>query len=324
MPEISVIVPVYKVEDYLRRCVDSILNQTYRDFELILVDDGSPDDCGAICDEYAAGDSRVVALHRENGGLSAARNTGLDWAFAHSDSRWLTFIDSDDWVHPQYLERLHQAATTYSLELVACKYQNVEEFIPEYPRMEGEVHPELCTMEQFDQLGEAACIKIYAKELFHDVRFPVGRLHEDVFVTYQVAYFAKKKGVLPETLYYYYLRPGSITNTVMTPKRMTDIMDAMNQRVAFYREYGEKKLEEQTEKDTILTQAKFVVQMLASGPKKQIPEQYRMSQLAAYREIYRQTPYEMFSWYLSLRHPRLVRPYAYWRKFKKMLGIRCP
>ena len=98
MANISVIVPVYKVEAFLNRCVDSILCQTYEDFEIILVDDGSPDTCGALCDEYARKDGRVHVIHQENGGLSAARNTGIDWAFANSTSRWLAFVDSDDWV----------------------------------------------------------------------------------------------------------------------------------------------------------------------------------------------------------------------------------
>lgn len=106
MGVISIIVPVYKVEKYLKRCVDSILEQTFRDFELILVDDGSPDQCGRICETYAEKDGRTIALHRENGGLSAARNTGLDWMFANSESSYVTFIDSDDWIHPLYLETL--------------------------------------------------------------------------------------------------------------------------------------------------------------------------------------------------------------------------
>ena len=106
MPQISVIVPVYRVEAYLDRCVTSILNQTFRDLELILVDDGSPDNCGALCDAYGRADSRVRVIHQKNGGLSAARNAGIDWVFANSDSQWLTFIDSDDWVHPEMLRRL--------------------------------------------------------------------------------------------------------------------------------------------------------------------------------------------------------------------------
>lgn len=116
MPTISVIVPVYKVEPYLNRCVDSILRQTYQDFELILVDDGSPDRCGEICDEYARQDSRIHVIHKENGGLSDARNAGIDWVEANSDSRWLIFADSDDWVHPELLARLLDAATAFDLK----------------------------------------------------------------------------------------------------------------------------------------------------------------------------------------------------------------
>ena len=109
MPVISVIVPVYNVEKYLHRCVDSILAQTFTDFELILVDDGSPDNCGKICDEYAEKDSRIHVIHKVNGGLSDARNAGLDWAFANSNSEWVTFIDSDDWVDKYYLEYLYNS-----------------------------------------------------------------------------------------------------------------------------------------------------------------------------------------------------------------------
>ena len=126
MPAISVIVPVYKVEKYIHRCVDSILGQTFTDYELILVDDGSPDNCGAICDEYAVKDSRIVVIHQENGGLSAARNTGIDWSFANSDSRWLTFIDSDDWVHPEYLQRLLAAAVEHNVSVSICGYAQTE------------------------------------------------------------------------------------------------------------------------------------------------------------------------------------------------------
>ena len=107
MANISVIVPVYKVEDFLSRCVDSILRQSYSDFDLILVDDGSPDRCGQMCEAYARQDSRVHVIHQENGGLSAARNSGIDWAIAHSGSRWLAFVDSDDWVHPDFLKVLY-------------------------------------------------------------------------------------------------------------------------------------------------------------------------------------------------------------------------
>ena len=123
MALVSVIVPVYKVEKYLRRCVDSLLAQTFRDFELILVDDGSPDECGKMCEEYARLDPRVIALHRENGGLSAARNTGIDWSFANSDSKYIAFVDSDDWVERNYLETLVKGiALGADVSSVCCRY----------------------------------------------------------------------------------------------------------------------------------------------------------------------------------------------------------
>ena len=126
---ISVIVPVYKVEKYIHRCVDSILTQTFTDFELILVDDGSPDNCGIICDEYALKDNRIHVIHKENGGLSDARNAGIDWAFENSNSEWLTFIDSDDWVHPKYFEAMVRAAQIYRTEIAICNYLEAETFM---------------------------------------------------------------------------------------------------------------------------------------------------------------------------------------------------
>ena len=128
MSEISVIVPVYKVEPYLRRCVDSILAQTFPDIEVILVDDGSPDGCPAICDEYAQLDKRVKVIHQKNQGVSAARNAGLDWVFANSDSQWISFVDSDDWVHPRFLAYLYQAAVEYNVKISVCSAEKADKY----------------------------------------------------------------------------------------------------------------------------------------------------------------------------------------------------
>ena len=156
MPTISVIVPVYKVEPYLNRCVDSILRQTYQDFELILVDDGSPDRCGEICGEYARQDGRVHVIHKENGGLSDARNAGIDWVEANSDSQWLIFADSDDWVHPELLARLLDAATAFDLKISVCGYQETEGADPAV--LPEDMRPHRCTPKQFYMehcMGEA-------------------------------------------------------------------------------------------------------------------------------------------------------------------------
>ena len=216
MAKISVIVPVYKVEAYLNRCVDSILNQTFEDFELILVDDGSPDRCGAICDEYAKKDSRIHVIHQDNGGLSAARNTGLDWAFKNSKSKWISFVDSDDWVHEKYLEVLYKAATENRVLVSKCKYQKLEDEIKaEYS---SNFNITIKPTEEAYKMGEKylvnnACWKfLYSKPLFKDIRFPVNKLWEDVYIVHKVIFKTDKVAEIDSELYYYFQRPDSIIN----------------------------------------------------------------------------------------------------------------
>ena len=218
MPAISVIVPVYKVEKYIHRCVDSVLNQTYTDFELILVDDGSPDNCGAICDEYAAKECRVVVIHQQNGGLSAARNAGIDWAFANSDSQWLTFIDSDDWVHHEYLERLLSAAVENDTLLSICGFANTH---GEQPAIDSKnLIPTLWEPEDFFVENNVNAIvawgKLYRKECFQTIRYPLGKLHEDEFTTYKILFKYQTVAVIAEPLYAYFTNLDGITKSGMT------------------------------------------------------------------------------------------------------------
>lgn len=237
MPTISIIVPVYKVEPYLRRCVDSILAQTFTDFELILVDDGSPDNCPSICDEYARQDSRIVVIHQENGGLSAARNTGIDWAFANSDSQWLSFIDSDDWVHPAYLGGVYNAAIDNDVSLSICGYAKTT---GEEPQLDGaELVPQVWEPEAFyvqhTVNATVAWGKLYQKESFRDIRYPVGKLNEDEYITYRLIFSQKKLTVVFAPLYFYYYNPSSITNSEWSPRRL-DALAAFDQQLAFFSE----------------------------------------------------------------------------------------
>ena len=187
MAQICVIVPVYKVEPYLRRCVDSILAQTFQNFELILVDDGSPDNCGAICDEYASRDARIRVIHQKNGGLSAARNTGIDWAFANSDSQWLAFVDSDDWVHPKYLELLYQTAKKYGVRICQCLYVETDSVSPA-PEV-GTKSQLISSEEQYTQWYSAyAWDKLFNKACFEKIRYPVGKIYEDVAIWYKLLF----------------------------------------------------------------------------------------------------------------------------------------
>ncbi|MBR0353401.1 MAG: glycosyltransferase [Oscillospiraceae bacterium] len=242
MPKISIIVPVYKVEPYLRRCVDSILAQTFKDFELILVDDGSPDTCGKICDEYAEIDPRIHAIHQENGGLSAARNAGIDWSFEKSSSSWIAFVDSDDWVHPDYLKYLYRAAVENDVKISICDYEETEGQETELPcfykadRINWEsifIHNNVRAV--------VAWNKLYAKELFDSIRFPVGKLHEDEFLTYRLLDTADTVVFIPLALYYYFQNPEGITKSAFSLKRM-DSLEALEERVDYFDKKGNEKL----------------------------------------------------------------------------------
>ena len=231
MAEISVIVPVYKVEKFLHRCVDSILGQTFRDFELILVDDGSPDSCGEICEAYAARDSRIHVIHQQNGGLSAARNTGIDWVMAESHSHWLAFVDSDDWVHPEFLQQLYRAAEQTLCKISVCGFY----------RTEGDPLPEGEDFSIHDSVTAVAWNKLYHRSLFKKLRYPIGKLHEDEFTTYKAIYQAGKIGVTPARLYAYYQNPEGIMRSDWNPRRM-HVLEAFEQQIAFAREQNDGRL----------------------------------------------------------------------------------
>lgn len=242
MPQISVIVPVYKVEEYLHRCVDSILDQTFRDFELILVDDGSPDGCPAICDEYAAQDDRVQVIHQENGGLSAARNAGIDWVFVHSDSQWFSLVDSDDWVHPRYLECLLDAAVKKNVAVSICGYAETSGEEPLV--LATDMAPQSWVPEDFYVANNVnatiAWGKLYRRECFTTLRYPVGKLHEDEFVTYRILFGSDNIAAVPAPLYCYYGNPESITTSVWTPRRLS-AMEAFDEQLQFFEENGYEK-----------------------------------------------------------------------------------
>ena len=244
MPEISVIVPVYKVEQFLHRCVDSLLCQSFPDFELILVDDGSPDNCGSICEAYAQQDSRIHVIHQKNGGLSAARNTGIDYVMKNSTSHWLAFVDSDDWVHPDFLQVLYGTAEKTQCKLSACGFF----------RTEGEPFPEdqdtsvLCLSADDYYCGQihggvtaVAWNKLYHRSLFKKLRYPIGKLHEDEFTTYLAVYETGCVGVTPAQLYAYYQNPEGIMRSEWNPRRM-HVLEAFEQQLAFARLRGNDRL----------------------------------------------------------------------------------
>jgi glycosyltransferase involved in cell wall biosynthesis len=216
---ISVIIPIYKVEEYLDECVTSVVNQTYSDLEIILVDDGSPDNCPQMCDEWAGKDNRIKVIHKVNGGLSDARNAGIEIA----TGEYIAFVDSDDFIKPDMIEKLRAALAKADADIAACGILTCE----------GETQTAwgcrdlVGTPEQIYELlyndtayPVAAWNKLYRKSCWETLRFPVGKTCEDAFTTYQLIHNARRIVMIPEALYCYRIRPGSIMTSSFSLKKM--------------------------------------------------------------------------------------------------------
>lgn len=209
---ISVIVPVYNVEHYLNRCVDSILAQTYSDLEILLVDDGSTDGSGELCDAYARQDARVQVIHKKNGGLSDARNCGIE----HAKGRYFCFVDSDDGIAPQMIEVLYRnllnAGADVSAVALKCfsteELPVIEDALKKVQYMTGK--EALRSILQSEELGDFAVNKLYKRELFENVCYPLGRMMEDQGTTYKLLDKCQGVAYCPVPLYFYYQRPDSI------------------------------------------------------------------------------------------------------------------
>ena len=236
MPEISIIVPVYNVEPYIRRCVDSILAQTFTDFELILVDDGSPDNCGTICDEYAAGDSRIRVFHQENQGQAAARNHALDWIFEHSDSEYISFIDSDDWVHPRYLELLLQGIQRYSVNICQCAHLDTDG-TDEAPAVVGCFSSVTAEEQYVNHYSSFMWDKLFARSCWENMRFPEGQIYEDVAIWYKLLFKEEQVVLVEDVLYYYFVNPQSTVHKDWTPAKLAQI-DAWENQLQFAKHHG--------------------------------------------------------------------------------------
>lgn len=213
MAEISVIVPVYKVEKYIHECVDSIINQTFQNLEIILVDDGSPDRCGEICDDYAQKDNRVKVIHQENAGLSAARNSGIRAA----TGKFLCFVDSDDYISTDYCRTLYDLLVTTSYDYSVCGVKRFDD--GQVPRRLGK--ESISTFTNFEYLGMqlnkqrefGVWNKLYRREIFDNIHFKTGKLHEDVFWSGDLARVCSK-GVIETTkeCLFYRQRTGGIVS----------------------------------------------------------------------------------------------------------------
>ena len=241
MPEVSIIVPVYRAEAYLSACVDSVLNQTFPDFELFLVDDGSPDNCGTICDAYARKDSRIRVIHRENGGQAAARNQALKLATAP----WVCFVDSDDLIHPQLVQRLYEGAIAQDAGISLCPMAEAPELPEDFYREPSGTYEVLAMDEatlaalydREEYPAWVACAKLIRREYVLAHPFCEGRVYEDNEAVCHWVCRCRRLVRLKDAMYYYRTNPVSTTQSGFSLKKL-DYLWALEQILRFYRGIG--------------------------------------------------------------------------------------
>ncbi len=244
---ISVVIPVYNVEKFLRPCLDSVIGQTYTNLEILLVDDGSTDGCPAICDEYASRDERVRVIHKQNGGLSDARNAAIGAA----RGKYITFIDSDDYVSDRLIELLYTELIRKGAQISFSDYREVSE--DEDARALKSGYDIQCFggrecikgmyLPKKHGMVFIACAKLYLLSLFTDngILYPVGRIYEDMFTTFKLLYRAEKIVFFNAELYYYRIRNGSITNLKPNSKFLHKL-EATQEACDFFERHGEREL----------------------------------------------------------------------------------
>ncbi len=240
-PLISVILPIYNIEKYLRKCMDSLQRQTYQNLEILMVDDGATDSCPAICDEYASNDSRIHALHKQNGGLSDARNFGI----AHASGEYITCIDPDDYVDDDYVEYLYSLIEKYETKMSVCQHRVhydggqikdlgissvAKEVVTEEAITNHECIKRMC---YHDVIDTSAWAKLYRRDLFDSVQYPKGKIFEDIGTTYALMLQCDRIAVGYASKYNYMFHMNSIVNGSFSPKKfdLLEMTDQMGREV---------------------------------------------------------------------------------------------
>ena len=239
MELISVIVPVYKVERYLERCIQSILNQTYTDIEIILVDDGSPDGSPAICDRYAAQYKCIKVIHKPNGGLSSSRNAGIE----SSTGSFIAFVDSDDYIDCDFLSRLHECITRHEADLAMLRYKEVNDKskVESVARKQEQIYVGAEETEKafLDLKIDSVCVGLYRREAIGESRFIVGKTSEDIPFNFEVFRRIKKFVYIPEERYFYYYNSESISNGPLERNKLNYI-SFRKEIYEYYRDQNEQ------------------------------------------------------------------------------------
>lgn len=303
---ISVIVPVYNVEKYLARCVESIRKQTYQNLEIILVDDGSPDECPRICDQFALADARIRVIHKPNGGLSDARNAGIEAA----SGTYIGFVDSDDYIHPQMYMDLWKSLKDENADIAVCGVKKVSEEDREVPGSPENSVRVYSGREAVANLFDASLYlqsvvawnKLYRRTLFDGVRYPVGKLHEDEFTTYTLFYKSDKVVYNAGIYYYYYQRADSI----MGERKFSfsyDGLEAYEQMEDFFEKRGEPYILQQVRYRYLCLLKKYTEELRKRNQDsqaemlwKKYKEEYRKS-IRSIRKCKRRFRLRMYRWF---------------------------
>lgn len=247
---ISVIVPIYKTEQYLKKCVDSIIIQSYKNIQIILVDDGSPDKSGGICDEYASSDSRVKVIHQKNRGLSTAYNVGLD----NASGEYIAFVDSDDWIDSDFCSVLVDLLEKNNADISACAFFS---FLGSEQKTSVKENLTIYTgLEVIEKVRISPCGKIYKRELFEGLRFPADRHPGDIFFTYKVLYRARKVVVTNLQLFNYLRRADGVTGLVPKAENV-HVIEAHLERIKFFEEKGHMDYASKAKKHLVATLAVY-------------------------------------------------------------------
>ncbi|MCF2649149.1 MULTISPECIES: glycosyltransferase [Bacillaceae] len=270
--KVSVIVPIYKVEKYLSKCIESIINQSYSNLEIILINDGSPDNCGNICDAYSRIDNRIQVIHKKNGGLSDARNEGLKIA----SGEYISFIDSDDYIDKDFYKILIDLIRNSNADAAQCSYKKITENgnLSYKNDILEDKNDENISLHNLDILNslygneEITVIwnvwnKLYKRELLRDIYFPKGKLHEDVFTTYKILYRAKMMVSTNKQLYFYTQRASSIMGRFNV--KHLDVLEAYVEQVYFYDKKGLKELKRRAANILEITIKASIVRVLNSN-----------------------------------------------------------
>lgn len=316
---ISVIVPVYNVEDYLEKCVDSIINQTYKNLEIILIDDGSTDSCPSLCDELKKRDKRIKVVHKSNGGLSSARNKGLDIA----KGSLISFVDSDDYIEESMLEELKNNMDKYSSDIAVCDFYTVtgskkqthsykeREFVLEEKQKFDYLNNE------YGDLTVYAWNKLYKKSLFDEIRYPDGKIFEDSHIICELLEKARRVSYVVKPLYNYIMRKDSIIHTFTI--HHFDKVDSFNKKIEFFKnkEYYDLMVEEKNRKAEILLINLFRLKC-CKGNNKEIARKHYMNLLKTSKEIKWKEAHKKIKWFKVLKKSYL---YARFFKYKMHMGI---